>query len=74
MAEEQVSVISSSQQETKPIWQSKTLWTNALMAGLAFWPAAKDAFVSHPEIVLLGWGVLNMILRVVTKSKIQIGD
>ena len=47
---------------------SKTLWANFLMSGLAFFPGISDKF--SVEQVMLLMGVINMVLRLVTKDKI----
>ena len=52
----------------KKPYLSKTLWTNFLMSGLAFFPGISDKF--SVEQVMLLMGVMNMILRLVTKDKL----
>jgi len=56
----------------KPIL-SKTLWVNLLVAALAlFFPLGRDFIASNPSLVVSGMGVVNILLRLVTKSKIQL--
>ena len=46
--------------KTKKWWQSKTLWSNALMAVAAFFPAVQ-AFLS-PEILAAVFSGVNALL------------
>jgi hypothetical protein len=48
--------------------KSKTLWVNAIVAILAFFPAIGEKFDSGQIMMLMG--VVNMVLRMVTKDKI----
>lgn len=65
----------------KKPWQSKTLFLNAL-AGLIlfvslFVPQASVAgeyLKNHADVVGMVWAGLNMVLRLITKDKIQLGD
>ena len=52
----------------KKPWMSKTLWVNLIVAVVAFFPAMKE--VMSPDKVMMLMGVLNMLLRLVTKDKI----
>lgn len=56
--------------ENKAPYKSKTLWVNLLMAVAAFFPAAQAVIQNHPEAVMAGFGIINMVLRLVTKDKI----
>ncbi len=65
----------------KKPWQSKTILINAIIALVGavalFVPAAGSvgAWInSHGGEIGMGWGVLNMILRLVTKDKITLVD
>lgn len=40
------------------------------MAVAAFFPAAQAVIQNHPEAVMAGFGIINMVLRLVTKDKI----
>lgn len=58
---------------TKPSYLSKTLIINLIIAVCAmFAPAAKSAIESNPEAVVMGVTIVNMLLRVVTKSKLEL--
>lgn len=54
----------------KPLVQSKTVIVNALIALSAFIPSVQSFVQAHPTEVLLGIGILNGILRYVTKGKV----
>lgn len=59
--------------DPKKPWLSKTLWINAIVAvaAIAYPPAA--AYISaHPESVAIGFSIVNIVLRFVTKSEISI--
>lgn len=57
----------------KPAWQSKTLWLNLILALTAmFYPPANDYLQANPQIVAVGFSVINMILRLVTKDQLQL--
>ncbi len=65
---------------TKP-WQSKTVVINAVLGVLAavaaFVPAASgvQAFISsHAAEIGVGWSILNIVLRAVTRNKIGLGE
>lgn len=59
--------------ENKPAWQSKTLWFNLIAAASAmFFPGVQNFISTHPMEIGVGMGVLNMLLRLVTKGKIEI--
>ena len=67
--------------ENKKPWQSKTMLLNGI-AGLAmfvalFVPQAEGVkvFIEHnaSQIGMI-WGILNMVLRSVTKDKIVLGE
>lgn len=58
---------------TKP-WFSRTLWINLLVAGSAFIPTVGDFVKAHPDWVIMGFSMLNMGLRLITKDKISLGE
>lgn len=59
---------------TKPVYLSKTLWVNFAMGLLALVaPPVKTAIEAHPELVVAAVSVINMILRMVTKTGVQLG-
>lgn len=67
--------------DTKKPWQSKTIIVNAVL-GLAavvamFTPEASGVSVfvqAHGDAIGLFWGVLNIVLRAITKDKIALRD
>jgi len=59
-------------QEVKPIWQSKTVWVNLILALSAFIPGVGHFVRANPESVMAIFSVINVILRLVTKDKVQI--
>lgn len=59
--------------EQKKSYLSKTLWVNFVVAGCAlFAPGAGEYIQGHPEAVLVGFSVLNIVLRMVSKSKLEL--
>lgn len=58
---------------TKSPFASKTLWTNLIMAVLAFIPGVHQFVVDKPEVMVVVFTVVNMLLRFVSKDKIQLG-
>lgn len=59
--------------EPKKPWQSKTLILNLVVAVLALvFPPAKDFIEAKPELVISVFAVVNMVLRVITKGKIEL--
>lgn len=62
--------------ESKPFWQSKTILVNILM-GLAmilanFVPAASDFIKQYFAEAGSAWALINVVLRLVTKNKVEI--
>jgi hypothetical protein len=62
---------------TKPWWQSKTLWFNAIVAGLAALEA--NAHLVQPYLPgnVYGWGMMlltcgNAVLRLVTAQGVSL--
>lgn len=60
----------------KPAWQSKTLWTNLILAAAAiFAPAGLQQWMADNQTALpLLFAVVNMVLRFATTSGIQLSD
>lgn len=56
----------------KKWWQSKTLWTNFILAGVAFHPQAREKVT--PELLAQVLVVVNMILRFVSKDKLYLTE
>lgn len=60
--------------ETKKPWLSKSVWTNVVMAGLAFIPSVRDWVASHSDVFVWGFSAINLVLRLVTKEKVSLND
>ncbi len=61
--------------ETKPTikpYESKTVWMNLLAAIAVFLPGVDTFIANHPEQVMLGFTIINLILRALTKDKISL--
>lgn len=58
---------------TKAPWQSKTIWSNAIIALAAFYPPAQVWVAMHPELFSLGLAGLNLLLRFITSKGISVG-
>lgn len=58
----------------KKPWQSKTIWLNIILALTALIPSVHDFIVARPELLALFFAGVNMILRLVSKDKIQLLD
>jgi uncharacterized membrane protein YqaE (UPF0057 family) len=56
----------------KKPWLSKTIWMNVVLAIAAFIPGVHEWIVANDAIVFAFWAVVNIILRLITKDKIQI--
>lgn len=56
----------------KLIYQSKTLWVNLALAIAAFFPNIQAYISAHPDIFATGFAILNIVLRLVTKSGVQV--
>ncbi len=61
--------------ETKPPWQSKTLWTAAIIAlASLFYPPVAEFAKNNPEMFAVVLTGVFTVLRLITKGKISIGD
>lgn len=67
--------------ETKKPWQSKTMVVNGVMGvlsfALLFWPGAEGAqswIGAHAAEIGMGWSLLGMALRMVTKDSVSLGE
>ncbi len=58
--------------EVKPYWASKTLWFNLVVAIAAFWPPAHTIVTSNEEYFLTAIGIVNVLLRLITKKPLGI--
>jgi len=61
-----------SEQTTKKPYLSKTLWTNLVLALVAFFPGARDFIAGQPDIFMWAFAFVNIVLRFVTKDKIEL--
>lgn len=59
------------EQAKKPFWQSKTLWTNLIMGVFAFIVPWVGENIT-PDVLVSIFAGVNMILRFITKDKLQI--
>lgn len=59
-------------QQAKPIWQSKTLWIN-LIAIIALVLQTYTSFIIDPDKQIVILGVINTLLRFITKVPIEWG-
>lgn len=58
--------------ERKSLFKSKTVAVNTIVALTALYPPAATLVAAHPQETLLVLAGVNLILRLVTKKKIQI--
>lgn len=59
----------------KKPYLSKTLWVNLLLAVTALaLPSAQAWMSKNPETVAMVFSGLNMVLRLVTKEKLSLGE
>ena len=59
----------------KAHWLSKTLWVNAIAAVLAIaYPPAQTWMSANTDIVFSGLAGINILLRLVTKDKLGLGE
>ncbi len=58
----------------KKPYLSKTLWANWLIATLAFIPSVGDWVASNPQAMTVVFAGVNILLRFVTKDKLQLLD
>jgi hypothetical protein len=56
--------------EPKKPWESKTIWVNLIMAGLAFVPQIQ--VLASPEVIGGVFAAVNGLLRLVTKTGVTI--
>lgn len=58
----------------KAPYLSKTLWTNAILAGCAFFPGAEAFIMSHPQLIVAVLAGVNFSLRFFTKDQLSLGQ
>jgi hypothetical protein len=56
--------------ETKKLWQSKTFWTNILLAAVV--PFLPEHIKPTEDSMVYIFSAINLVLRLVTKGKIEI--
>lgn len=60
--------------ENKPAYLSKTLWVNVIVAILALaYPAGAEFVKGNESLVMAGFALVNIVLRLATKNGVQIG-
>lgn len=69
-----MTLLSKEETGSKKPWLSKTILINAALAVSAFFPPALAWMQGNMELVVAGIGIVNVILRAVTKDKISIGE
>ena len=61
--------------DSKKPWLSNTIWMNLIGAVLALvYPPASAWLAAHADITLGFFAGLNILLRLISKDKISIGD
>lgn len=58
--------------ENKPIYQSKTFWTNVLLALLPLFPGVGAQVAAHPEYMGYLFAGVNILLRLISKDKVSL--
>lgn len=58
--------------ETKPVYLSKTVWTNLLLAVAVFYGPASQYLQGHPDILAIVFSGVNLVLRFATKAKLAL--
>jgi len=58
--------------ESKPVYLSKTVWINLVMAVSVFVPIVNSYLVAHPESFVVVFTVVNVILRLVSHGKLEL--
>lgn len=58
--------------QPKSPWESKTLWTNLVLAMIAFVPSVDEIIKGNPQIIVVAFAVINSALRLITKEKISL--
>lgn len=61
-------------QGNKYPWLSKTLWFNVIVGIAAFFPPVQAFVQGHSEMIMMGFGLINMFLRLITKDAISLQD
>ncbi len=57
----------------KPIYLSKTFWTNVIMVILLpFMPESIKSYLSSPEALATVFAIVNVVLRLISKDKVTL--
>lgn len=56
----------------KTLIQSKTFWSNVVMAVLPLFPSVNEAVVGNPALLVAGFAVINIVLRLISKDKVSL--
>jgi len=62
----------SESQAKKPIWRSKTLWLQVLAILVIVVPASGAIVHEYFAEAGIGWAIINMVLRLISKDKLEI--
>lgn len=57
---------------TKPVYLSKTIWSNLIIALLPLFPVVSEIFKANPWLHESIFLVANLVLRAVTKDKLTL--
>lgn len=61
------------EEQPKKPWQSVTLWSNLVMAGVAFFPSVSEFLVANPTILPTVMAGVNMLIRIfLTKKEVKL--
>lgn len=58
--------------QTKPFWQSKTLWLQVVGIIAVIVPSTRAIIQEYFAEAGAGWMLINMVLRIVSKDKLSI--
>lgn len=59
----------------KKPWQSKTIVLNFLMAASALaYPPVAEWISANPVAVASGWAVLGILVRLITRDRVSLGE
>lgn len=61
-----------SEVQSKRPWLSKSVWVGVLVAVAPLIPGVNKIIAANPEYVLHAVGAIAVVLRLITKDKIQI--
>lgn len=59
---------------SKKPWLSKTIWTNIILAVVAFIPPVQSFLAANPDTIVYVFVVINLLLRLITKGKIVLKE